>query len=86
VSKTHIWELETGRSKNPSMEMLRGLANHFKVTITSLVGEDREGTQSDEQLMRMFRQAGDLSDDERAVLDDMIQSMLKRRKERDAPD
>ena len=86
VSKTHIWELEKGRSQNPSVELLAKLADHFKVTITSLVGEDLKAAGADEQLMRMFRQAGELGNQERAYLDDMIQSMRKRRKARDAPD
>ncbi|MCH7693833.1 MAG: helix-turn-helix transcriptional regulator [Proteobacteria bacterium] len=86
VSKTHIWELEKGRSHNPSVELLAKLADHFKVTITSLVGEDLEADGADEQLMRMFRQAGELEEQDRAVLDDMIRSMLKRRKARGAPD
>lgn len=86
VSKTHIWELEKGRSQNPSVELLAKLADHFKVTITSLVGEDLKAAGADEQLMRMFRQAGELEEQDRAVLDDMIRSMLKRRKARGAPD
>ena len=86
VSKTHVWELEKGRSQNPSVELIAKLADHFKVTITALVGEDPEAAGADEQLMRMFRQAGDLEDQDRAVLDDMIQSMRKRRKARDASD
>lgn len=86
VSKTHIWELETGRSKNPSMEMLAKLADHFKVTIKSLVGEDLEAAGADEQLMRMFRQASELSPEDRATLDHMIQGFLQRKKERDAQD
>ena len=85
VSKTHIWELEKGRSDNPSVEILTRLANHFKVTVASLVGEDISAS-GDEELMRMFRQAGELSDSDRAVLDDMIQAMLKRRKKNDATD
>jgi transcriptional regulator with XRE-family HTH domain len=86
VSKTHIWELEKGRSKNPSVDLLTKLANHFSVTVANLVGEDLEDTGADEQLMRMFRQAGNLDDRDRAQIDDMIQSMRKRRKDRDAPD
>jgi len=85
VSKTHIWELEKGRSQNPSVEMLAKLADHFAVTIASLVGEDPEDD-ADGQLMRMFRQAGELSEREREVLDDMIQSMRRRRRERDDSD
>lgn len=86
VSKTHIWELEKGRSQNPSVELLSRLADHFKVTITSLVDEDLTAEDADEELMRMFRQVGELEDQDRAFLDDMIQSMLKRRKARRAQD
>jgi len=86
VSKTHIWELEKGRSQNPSVELLVKLADHFKVTIASLVGEDMDANGADEQLVRMFRQAGELDEYERGLLDTMIRDMLKRRKARDAPD
>ncbi|MEM1380750.1 MAG: helix-turn-helix transcriptional regulator [Pseudomonadota bacterium] len=79
VSKTHIWELEKARSNNPSTELLAKLADHFKVSIAALVGEDIEAAGGDENLMRMFRQAGQLSENDRAIIDDMIQSMLKRR-------
>jgi transcriptional regulator with XRE-family HTH domain len=83
VSKTHIWELEKGRSDNPSLEMLTKLANHFGVTIRSLVGEDTESS-DDEKLAMMFRQAGDLGPNDRAVLEDMIRSMLARNRNRGA--
>jgi transcriptional regulator with XRE-family HTH domain len=43
VSKAHIWELETGRSGNPSLEMLQKLAGHFRVTIAYLAEEVPEG-------------------------------------------
>lgn len=33
ISKVHVWELEKGSSKNPSLEILKGLADHFKVPI-----------------------------------------------------
>ncbi|KPQ06224.1 MAG: putative transcriptional regulator [Rhodobacteraceae bacterium HLUCCA12] len=78
VSKTHIWELEKGRSENPSFEMLTKLANYFGVTIRFLVGEEI-GSSGDEQLERMFRQVGDLDERDRALLDDMIANMMKRR-------
>ncbi len=29
VSKAHIWELERGRSDNPSMALVTQLADHF---------------------------------------------------------
>jgi len=33
VSKVHIWEMEKGTSKNPSLDLLRRLAEHFNVPI-----------------------------------------------------
>ena len=86
VSKTHIWELEKGRSQNPSVEMLTKLADHFEVTIRFLVGEELDSGGGDEQLMRMFRQVGELGEADRAFLDDMIKAMRKRRRSGDAPD
>jgi len=85
VTKTHIWELERGRTTNPSLGVLRGLADHFGVTISWLVGEDTGATDADPDLSRMFRLAADLDQPDREVIDDMIQSFLRRRKQRDAP-
>lgn len=33
ISKVHVWELEKGSSKNPSLDLLKNLAAHFKVPI-----------------------------------------------------
>lgn len=82
VSKTHIWELEKARAENPSLELLTKMADYFKVSIRHLVGEDFESSQHDE-MARMFRQVGDLEENERAIIDDMIQSLRKRRREAD---
>ena len=82
VSKAHIWELEKGRTDNPSMGLVTRLADHFGVTIRYLVDEDIEAPDADEALSRMFRQARALDDTDRQVLDDMLQSFLRRRQER----
>src|SRR5215207_3368420 len=58
VSKAHIWELEKGRTDNPSMALVTRLADHFGVSIRYLVGEDVD---ADEELARMFRQASNLA-------------------------
>jgi len=86
VSKTHIWELEKGRSQNPTVDLLAKLADHFQVTISRLVGEDPQAEDADEELMRMFRQAGELDESDRAHLDALIQSFLKRRRGEGVPD
>lgn len=77
VSKAHIWELEKGRTENPSMKLLEGLADHFGVSVAFLVGEDANAADADPQLQRMFRQAAQLDPRERQILDDMMQSLLK---------
>ena len=80
VSKAHIWELEKGKADNPSMGLVTRIADHFGVTVAYLVGEDVESPDADRELQRMFRQASELDENERAILDDMMQSLLKRRK------
>ncbi len=79
VSKAHIWELERGRTENPSMSLVTRLADHFGVTVSYLVGEDIGASDADPKLQRMFRQASALGPREREILDDMMQSLLKRR-------
>lgn len=39
-SKTHIWELEKGRSKNPTLWMLLGLCEALQCSMNSLIGVD----------------------------------------------
>ena len=82
VSKAHIWDLEKGRADNPSMGLVTRLADHFNVSIGFLVGEDASAPDADVELARMFRQAGSLHPEDRAILDDMVKAMLRRRGER----
>lgn len=79
ASKAHIWELETGKSRNPSIELLTRLADHYCVSVSTLIGENPDAVNED-QLLRMFRQFQKLEHGQRDIVDDMIQSMLKRRK------
>ena len=79
VSKAHIWELERGRASNPSMALITRLADHFGVTVAFLVGEDTESPDSDPSLQRMFRQAAKLDQRERAILDDLMKTLLRNR-------
>lgn len=76
ASKTHIWDLETGRSSNPSIELLTKLANHFKVRIADLVGENPEGAGEDGDLVAMYRELKDLSQDDRETIR-LLMSRLK---------
>jgi transcriptional regulator with XRE-family HTH domain len=82
VSKAHIWELEKGRADNPSMALVERLADHFGVSIGFLVSEDMDAPDADAALAKMFRQARKLDEREIAILDDMVQSLLKRRRKK----
>lgn len=80
VSKAHIWELEKGRADNPTLHLITRLADHFQVTAAFLIGEDPQAGDADPELARMFRQAGELPPEDVALLDDMMRSLLKRRR------
>ena len=80
VSKAHVWDLEKGNAQNPSMALVTRLADHFGVSLASLVGEDPKAKDFYQMLARMFRQAKDLTPDDLALLDEMMQSLIKRRK------
>lgn len=38
VSKPHIWELERGTSKNPSLDLLKKLSVYYSVSLDYLAG------------------------------------------------
>ena len=76
VSKAHIWELEKGRTDNPSMGLVQRLADHFGKSVTFMVGEEVDAPDADTDLQRMFRQAKNLDHRERKILDDMMKSLL----------
>lgn len=77
ASKAHIWEIERGGSKNPSMELLKRLAEHFDVSVSYLVDED---TPSDEQeeLIVLYRDLKDLDEGDREA----IRALMRRFKEK----
>lgn len=67
VSKAHIWELETGKSDNPGLDLLRRLASHFKVTIAFLT--DDAVMPEDAAPVQFFREyEGKLTDKDWAAL------------------
>ncbi len=78
VSKAHVWELEKGRSRNPSFELVRALARHFGVSIDVLVGEETAPSMKEQRIERIHRDLHDLSDRDRLVVEDMIRSLRDR--------
>lgn len=81
ASKAHIWELETGKSSNPSLDLLRKLADNFKVPVADLIGETLADVPPD--IIRMHRDLESLSEAERAVIEDVIAAMKRRRAQGD---
>jgi hypothetical protein len=61
------------------MGLVTKLADHFGVTVAYLAGEDVESPDADPDLQRMFRQAQKLDPADRAILNDMMLSLLRRR-------
>lgn len=81
VSKAHMWDLETGNSRNPSLELLSGLAKHYGVSVAKLVGEDVSDLSETE--MVMFRDLKGLNDAEREFIVGVIETMKKKRESAD---
>ena len=67
ASKAHIWEIERGGSKNPSMELLTKLARHFDISVSSLVGE-KPPTEEEEELIVLYRDFKDLDAKDREAI------------------
>lgn len=72
ASKPHVWELETGRSKNPSLDLLSRLASHFGTSIAFLIGDD-DGM--DVSSMIFGREFKTLSDQDKKLLVEMAERL-----------
>lgn len=75
ASKAHVWELEKGRSANPSFELVRKLAQHFGVGLDVLTGSLAEPDDEALQIERIHRGLEGLSDRDRSVVEDLIRTM-----------
>lgn len=79
VTKTHIWELEKGKSSNPSADLLRKLADHFKVTVDYLIDPSRAGLTADDEAMVFYRDLKSLDPRDQETLKQMME-VLKGKK------
>jgi transcriptional regulator with XRE-family HTH domain len=76
ASKAHIWELERGGTKNPSMDLLTKLASLFSVSVSYLVGEELPA--DEEGLIVLYRDLKDLDEKDREV----VLNLMRRFKEK----
>jgi len=78
ASRAHIWDLETGRAKNPSIELLTNLSRCFEVSVSELVGETPEGQEEPSELVAMYRDLKLLSEPDRQAIRSMMDHFRKR--------
>jgi transcriptional regulator with XRE-family HTH domain len=78
ASKAHIWDLETGRAKNPSIELVTKLARCFDVSISDLLGENPGTDGAESQLVAMYRDLKELTPDDRKAIQSMMDHFRKR--------
>lgn len=80
ASKAHIWDLESGRAKNPSIELLTKLARCFDVPVADLIGENPAAEGEKPELVAMYRDLRELSDADRATIKSMMEHFINRDK------
>jgi transcriptional regulator with XRE-family HTH domain len=77
ASKAHVWELEQGKAKNPSLGLLTELSRALKVPIKDLIGETGDTLESeDAKLAPLFRDLRGLAPEHL----DLIQTMADKLK------
>ena len=81
ASKAHIWEIETGKSRNPSMDLLNALAGHFGTTVAYLVGEDPNAEGEAPELVAMYRDLKSLTDQDRETIRGLMNVLKEKKKE-----
>lgn len=76
ASKAHVWDLEQGKTKNPSLALLTSLSRALGVSIKELVGEDGEVTENEPaQLAPLFRDLRGLSPDQLELIRAMTEKL-----------
>jgi transcriptional regulator with XRE-family HTH domain len=80
ISKQHLWDLEMGNSKNPSVELLKKLADYFEVSVAMLVGEAPDDDEEDQWAVAMFRGLKEVDQADRELIQTIIERNRKTKK------
>lgn len=81
TSKTHIWDMEQGNSANPSRELLVKLAEHFRVSVSELVGENPNAGDEPSELVALYRDLKSLSPNDRKTIEAVMRSLKETKKD-----
>lgn len=78
VSKAHFWELESGKSKNPSFDLLRKISDYFNISIGWLMDEDVNSSENQDMKV-LFRQLQGLNDEDLDMIKMIVESKLRKK-------
>lgn len=85
ASKAHVWDLEQGKTRNPSLTLLTELSRALDVSIKDLVGEGEEATTAEEaELGPLFRDLRGLDPKNLEIIRTMTRT-LREMKDGDKP-
>ena len=68
LSKHHLWALETEKTVNPSLSVLKRISDEYNVSIAWLVGENEATDQS----MVLLRQLNEMSTEDQQFIHGII--------------
>ncbi len=75
ASKAHIWDIERGASQNPSLELLKRIADYFKISISELVEETPHAQGEPEDLIAMYRGLKELGKEDLETVNMLMQRL-----------
>ncbi len=77
ASKAHIWDIERGASKNPTMDLLNKLADHFETSVSYLVGE-QPADEEIQDVVALYRELKQLSEKDRETIRIIMERFKKK--------
>jgi len=78
ASKAHIWDLEQKRATNPTVELLTKLSSVLGTSIAELVGEEPASTNDEREVLAMWRDLKQLSENDRETIKIMMERLKRR--------
>ena len=73
ASKAHVWEMESNRSKNPSIELLRKLAAHFDTTVAYMIEEpEAQESKADQFFRRNSTRLATMTDEDIEIFEKLL--------------